>query len=233
MKDIWGILGIDPTSEVQKIKRAFAEKAKETHPEENPEGFRKLKEAYRVALQYAKTGKMEQSKEAFRDAEGNVLQWQDKEVVARKNNTIYVQKGTVNYLELDIEIDNKIRIGRFLEAVEDGFANWYRIDKEYWDTLYEHEDFKTLINNREDIVLLLDLFLEEKFKEKISKDINVGLEQIESLYEKDEAIKSKVNELYQLQVENKEYIKGIKKFIWVIVLIVLFGYFIMFLVMAT
>ena len=56
MDTIWTTLGIEPTKDVSAIKRAYAEKAKTCHPEEDPEGFLKLRNAYRAALDYAGGG---------------------------------------------------------------------------------------------------------------------------------------------------------------------------------
>ena len=53
MDTIWTVLGIEPTKDVSAIKRAYAEKAKTCHPEEDPEGFMKLRQAYQAALDYA------------------------------------------------------------------------------------------------------------------------------------------------------------------------------------
>ena len=53
MDTIWTTLGIEPTKDVSAIKRAYAEKAKTCHPEEDPEGFMKLRQAYQAALDYA------------------------------------------------------------------------------------------------------------------------------------------------------------------------------------
>ena len=39
MDAIWTALGLEPTKDVSAIKRAYAEKAKTCHPEEDPEGF--------------------------------------------------------------------------------------------------------------------------------------------------------------------------------------------------
>ena len=36
METIWTALGIDPTKDVSAIKRAYAERAKICHPEEDP-----------------------------------------------------------------------------------------------------------------------------------------------------------------------------------------------------
>lgn len=50
---IWEILGIEPTADKRKIKRAYAERARTVHPEEKPEEFRVLYEAYQRAMELA------------------------------------------------------------------------------------------------------------------------------------------------------------------------------------
>lgn len=50
------ILGIEPTDNVREIKRAYAEKSREVHPEEHPVEFERLHEAYEEALSRAKSG---------------------------------------------------------------------------------------------------------------------------------------------------------------------------------
>lgn len=51
---VWELLGIEPTNDVTTIKRAYAKKLKVYHPEEDPEGYQKLREAYDYAVQLAK-----------------------------------------------------------------------------------------------------------------------------------------------------------------------------------
>ena len=53
MDSIWTILGLDPTQDVSAIKRAYALKSRTCHPEEDPEGFLQLRQAYQAALDYA------------------------------------------------------------------------------------------------------------------------------------------------------------------------------------
>lgn len=55
MTQIWRLLGIQPTKDIAEIKQAYANQAKQTHPEEHPEAFRALHDAYRAALRYAKS----------------------------------------------------------------------------------------------------------------------------------------------------------------------------------
>ncbi|WP_239617739.1 J domain-containing protein [Cohnella mopanensis] len=50
----WKILGIEPTDDVSAIKRAYAVKLKIHHPEEDPEGYQRLREAYDQAVKQAK-----------------------------------------------------------------------------------------------------------------------------------------------------------------------------------
>ena len=54
MADHWSMLGLEePTRDISAVKRAYARKSREYHPEEDPEGFLRLREAYQAALDYA------------------------------------------------------------------------------------------------------------------------------------------------------------------------------------
>ena len=53
IESIWDILGIDPTTDKKKIKKAYAEKTKIYHPEDYPEEFKIVQEAYQWAMKYA------------------------------------------------------------------------------------------------------------------------------------------------------------------------------------
>ena len=46
----WQILGIEPTQDKKEIKKAYAKLTKQYHPEENPEKFKQLQEAYQACL---------------------------------------------------------------------------------------------------------------------------------------------------------------------------------------
>ena len=56
MDHIWSVLGLEPTRDASAIRRAYAQKTRECHPEEDPEGFLRLREAYQAALTYAQQG---------------------------------------------------------------------------------------------------------------------------------------------------------------------------------
>ena len=56
MSDIWNMLGIEPTDDKKAIRRAFAAQSRLHHPEEEPEYFAALNQAYKEALDYGAGG---------------------------------------------------------------------------------------------------------------------------------------------------------------------------------
>lgn len=52
--NIWNILNITPTHDTKEVKKAYARQLKLNHPEENPQGYQQLREAYSAALEYSK-----------------------------------------------------------------------------------------------------------------------------------------------------------------------------------
>ncbi len=67
---MWDILGIEPTEDIRRIKKAYAALAKRYNPEEYPEEFSRLHDAYRSACRYAgsRGGKLHR---AVPSAQGN------------------------------------------------------------------------------------------------------------------------------------------------------------------
>ncbi len=59
MISIWTILGIEPTSDISEIKAAYARRAKQFNPEERPDEFRLIFDAYKCACTYARQVKKE------------------------------------------------------------------------------------------------------------------------------------------------------------------------------
>lgn len=51
---IWETLGVSATTNTSEIKKAYAKKLKQHHPESDPEGFQRLREAYVQALEQVK-----------------------------------------------------------------------------------------------------------------------------------------------------------------------------------
>jgi DnaJ-class molecular chaperone with C-terminal Zn finger domain len=59
-QEIWEVLGIAPTTKKREVKKAYAEAVKHCHPEEEPEAFQKLYEAYQAALNICVLGSKRQ-----------------------------------------------------------------------------------------------------------------------------------------------------------------------------
>ncbi|VAW73315.1 hypothetical protein MNBD_GAMMA10-3076, partial [hydrothermal vent metagenome] len=55
MKTCWNILGIDITLDKKLIKKSYALLLRTYHPQKDPEGFQRLKQAYDEALNLAST----------------------------------------------------------------------------------------------------------------------------------------------------------------------------------
>ncbi len=53
--NIWRVLGLQPTRDVAAIRRAYANAARQYHPEEQPEEFKRVRSAYEHAMAYARS----------------------------------------------------------------------------------------------------------------------------------------------------------------------------------
>ncbi|MBO4457814.1 MAG: hypothetical protein J5802_08845 [Butyrivibrio sp.] len=54
-KSIWDWLEIEPTTDIDAIKAAYAQGSKKYHPTEHPEEFKQLRDAYKMAIKLAKS----------------------------------------------------------------------------------------------------------------------------------------------------------------------------------
>lgn len=85
---IFARLGMEPTTNKREIKRAYAKKTKQCHPEEWPEEWKQLHEAYQAALIYADSGQ---------EKAGNSGEWKERwdqmpEEKPRRQNSHNMQK---------------------------------------------------------------------------------------------------------------------------------------------
>lgn len=77
IKQCFLILGVEPTKDEKVIKRAYREKLTVTNPEDDPEGFKRLREAYERACSYIDEEESDEEQEVLRDTTPSGL-WVEK-----------------------------------------------------------------------------------------------------------------------------------------------------------
>ena len=165
IESIWDILGIDPTTDKKKIKKAYAEKTKVYHPEDYPEEFKIVQEAYQWAMKYASK---------------SVLDDEDLEIGINTNKStdevIEVNKKEENkYIEIDYsnleEEDFKIKDNRKEKTNKKSETNSSNNKKSK-----DGEIFNEIYNERtrDDEVDQMRYFL-DYIEKKIPKKINMEM----------------------------------------------------------
>lgn len=130
--DIWTVLGIEKTTDTKVIKRAYAKMLKIYHPEDDSEGFMRIRKAYEAALEYAESGR--------EDVEFHVSDagtFEDDNKHTRENilnpeeiiRTIDISKDERSFPQKEKE--------QLLEKVETLYSNVFkRREVKYWQELF-------------------------------------------------------------------------------------------------
>lgn len=136
----WKILGIEPTKDKKKITRAYREKLVNTNPEEKPEEFKELRNAYEEALKYAED-------QGLRTEKTPVESWRD------RLEALYNDFPSRNDVECWARLINEdvcqsidTRIG-CEEAMMNFFMDHYFISHEVW--VYLDSQFSLLERTEE------------------------------------------------------------------------------------
>lgn len=114
--NFWSVLEIDPTDNAAIVKKAYAKKLKSHNPEDDPEGYQKLRESYDMALKYIRNNKNKVpvynvKKERNEDSEDN-LKDDNLNSIKRPNINISEEltEKASNYEEIVGEFINKVQI---------------------------------------------------------------------------------------------------------------------------
>ena len=164
---LWNLLEIEPTEDIKTIKRAYSKKLKVYHPEDDPEGFQKLREAYDFALKYAENNKnndnevIDSSNEQIITSIGFSEPSIDHLVISK--NIFY------NNIENNIKqtLTNKEKANDFFIKIEDLYNDFFsRIELKCWQEIFDNEimwdlECKEIINQR-----MLDFLLDHYFLPK-------------------------------------------------------------------
>lgn len=137
----WEILDIEPTIEISVIKKTYAKKLKIYHPEEDPQGFQKLREAYVKALEYAKNYEYDNKHNNIDDEDEH----EDEHYKQEVENGFYVQYnkkselvGINNNEYVDIQKDQLI--DKFLSKASILYNSFFdRIVLKNWIDLFNSD----------------------------------------------------------------------------------------------
>ncbi|ASJ56477.1 hypothetical protein BP422_24685 [Brevibacillus formosus] len=171
--NIWRILDIDPTEDISTIKKAYAKKLKLHHPEDDPEGYQQLREAYDQAIKMAKQGQRKPRMEPILvDPSTSEEEEVDEEVPTLTVQRVLSIDAVHEQLDRDDQVDS---IDAFIEQVQalyDDFPS--RINPENWTRLL-HSDLVWDIQQSRLIRERLFDFLEEHHH--LPKSVWVKLEE--------------------------------------------------------
>lgn len=121
----WELLKIEPTTDKKTIQKAYSNQLPNYHPEDDPEGFARLKEAYQAAIAYAK-----QQPTVISVQEDLYVHSEIEEPIQPESHTLYEQlEQTIGY-----DVDYLYEQWKLLceEQEEDQNLWQHFLNKKYW-----------------------------------------------------------------------------------------------------
>ena len=176
----WSILGIEETDNISIIKKAYAQKLKENHPEDNPTGFQNLKEAYDFATIYAKSmqKRAQSSISNFDEKDSLVYSIKDNtdlyenhfssiELTTNQNNynpeDIFDSNEILDFPEMAPPFNWNTENTIFMEQLDHIYSDYLqRINLENWTSLLNHDALWN-IENRPNLELRLLRYLSSHY----------------------------------------------------------------------
>lgn len=155
MIDAWSFLEISPTNDVSAIKKAYAQKLRIHHPEDDPQGYQQLREAYDRALKYAKRMAEDQSRPISIPG------------IARPMTSFDIDSPNIS-VPTDIPVPDDPGIeqlnNHFMNKVESLYNDFFaRINIDNWDALL-NDDVIWIVENQETISnMMLDFLCSHHF----------------------------------------------------------------------
>ena len=186
----WNILGIDPTDNIKEIKKAYASKAKEYHPEECPEEFERLHSSYKEALAFAKSagkssvsGKNAPLESLVTEEENEVSENEhsfdfSQIKVSDEQSADYAEAKKDDEVSFDFkdEMDNYHRehdgaviekTQKIIESADKIICDNSGVDKyDLWKSLFDTEDFKAVKNEK----IFVDIFSQSLINRRLGFD---------------------------------------------------------------
>ncbi|WP_334077791.1 tetratricopeptide repeat protein [Paenibacillus sanfengchensis] len=154
--NFWQTLGIEPTGDKSAIKRAYAKLLKIHHPEDDPQGYQKLREAFDRAMKIA----IEEEEENEADYQCNDGTDTDIDVVADDINQGIRYRSTYRWTDVaPHQVLNEVQL--FFQKMKELYYDFARrIDPQEWNALMA-DDFLWKVEYHEERLNALILFLEK------------------------------------------------------------------------
>ena len=230
MKGIWKTLGIEATTDEKEIKEAFSKKSKETHPEDDSEGFLELRKAYQAALRYARVNQSGYKESSFQTTESRTSYWKERTLTSNNNEVLIVGKESVDKAEttetivdfdaLDHLIVEREEQNRFFDEVEENLKGKKFISNKYWYELFHSEEFYRVIREKDTTITFLDVLNNREHHHLITGGVLSGLTQIQQKHKGDQLIKKRLVDLKIIENSNRPIFrrKGVSRAIFIALL---------------
>ncbi|WMT43355.1 CDC27 family protein [Paenibacillus sp. D2_2] len=140
MKEFWSLLGIEPTDDLVVIKRAYVTKLKVAHPEDDPEGFQRLRVAYEAVVVEVKNNQLRRREDEARAIEQDgyaVTREQIPAEILTTSSEVNNEPEQTQYV--DISTASAIEFLHEAAALYDNIH--YRVDVSRWNSLLDDDRF--------------------------------------------------------------------------------------------
>lgn len=147
VKSDWELLGIEPTTEIRQIKKAYARELKLCSPEDNPVQFQTLRQVYERVLKYAEQAKSDSLAVETFNFENTVyiddviVDPSDKESIIAEKRYLNKQFADNKFSEpIDEPIAADSAHEKFIHQIYDLYEDFdTRIDPKKWDEVIKDE----------------------------------------------------------------------------------------------
>ncbi|MUG44300.1 tetratricopeptide repeat protein [Paenibacillus woosongensis] len=142
----WTVLGIDPTTDESVIKKAYASQLQVHHPEEDPEGYQRLREAYEWAKKQANALQVEEDYCDLDDPYDEIAVTQHSTWQADDpgSSQLKLHPAQVFFEQMEELYDD------FLRRVDPEQWKWLMTNDYMWDMEYQGERLYRLLEFLED-----------------------------------------------------------------------------------
>lgn len=180
--NFWNVLDIETTDNISVVKKAYAKKLKICHPEDDPEGYQELREAYDSALKYIKNNKKKTSIKHIDIDIGKKEKSEKPEIILEEDNL----ENTKQFLpHINILKEFTEKAPSFEESVEEFIKKaqflynsfFSRINIENWRALLNSEVMwymgnKELLSNKMIEFLMINHYLPQNIWKLLEHNFN-------------------------------------------------------------